>query len=358
MKTQILANGVSVIQSTTKSNSVGIIRHTDLGLSAYNQSVSNSEKGFITLNSAESWAPSYNLWTTTLDTVLPNTVIFEKQLIIDPDKVQGGENTPATVQQYLDIPKSLLITTMGSLDLQFSIQNQYTANVDSLGTPNYILSFTNPQYSPALNVGFKSTSLSTVNDLGIPQNTAPFIVGNASSLGTNYTIINAQFGALNENELGLLPGYDDNIYSNRGLVTPPSPLSGTAALCVRGSVSMVLDAAKVSGLSDDKFIGSKINKIWRGNYRYSAFSAIFKIREERFWDVYRPLSTDIASSLTRYNDRMQYEINMIPVTNDADSPDYGKFTVNIVVSSPASYNSTNLGCRWLVSISKFRNFVI
>jgi hypothetical protein len=356
MTTQVTANGVSVIPSSTKENSTGIVRHTDLGLSAHNETISAAADGFITLNSAESWAPSYNLWTTTLDTVLPNTVIFAKQVIVDPNKLEGGENSPATVQQYLDIPKDLLVTTMGSLDLQFSIQNSLSSLVDSPGAPNYILSFTNPQYSPALNVGFKSTSLATVNDIGTPQNTAPFIVGNASSLGTNYTIINAQFGALNENELGLLPGYDDNIYSNLGLITPPSPLTGNAARCVRGTVTLQLDAAKSAGLEDNKFNGLKLNKKWRGNYRYSAFSALFKVREERFWDVYG--GGEISGTLTRYNDRMQYEVNMVPVTNNPDSADYGKFTVTVVVSSPASYNSANIGCRWLVYISKFRNFVI
>lgn len=355
MKTQVKANGVSIASTTTKANSANIVRHTDLGFLALNSSINYSEEGFISLNSAESWANSYNLWTTTLDTTLPETVIFEGEVIVDPDKL-SGENSLATVQQYLDIPKDLLITTMGSLDIQFSIQHSYTANVDSPGTPSYILSFSNPQYTPALNVGFKSTSLTTVNDIGVPQNTAPFIVGNASAFGNNYTIINAQFGALNENELGLLPGYDDNIYSNLGLITPPAPLTGNAARCVRGTITMVLDAAKSAGLEDNKFNGSKLNKKWRGNYRYSAFSALFKVREERFWDVYG--GGEISGTLTRYNDRMQHEVNMIPVTNDPDSADYGKFTITVVVSSPASYNSTNMGCRWLVYISKFRNFVI
>jgi hypothetical protein len=353
MKTQILANGVSVIQSTTKSNSDGIVRYTDLGLSAYNQTISNSEEGFITLNSSEPWAPSYNLWTTTLNTVLPHTLIFGGEMIIDPARVEGGENTPATIQQYLDIPKSLLVTTMGSLDVQFTIQNIYTANVDSIGTPNYILSFSNPQYTPALNVGYHSTDIYTYNNLGTPQNTAPFIVGNASTLGTNYTVINAQFNELIERELGLLTGYDDSLYANPGPYYYGAPLNSTVANCVRGTVTLVIDAAKSAGLSDDKFVDTKINKTWRGNYKYTAFSAIFKFREERYWDIYYGNNPGGV-----YNDRMEYAINMIPVTADADSPDYGKFTATIIASSPSSYNSLNLGCRWLVSINKFRNFVI
>jgi len=355
MKTQIKANGVSIASTTTKANSEGIVRHTDLGFLALNDSINYSDEGYVSLNSAESWANDYSLWSTTLDTVLPETIVFEGELKLNPNEL-SGENSLATVQQYLDIPKDLLVTTMGSLDLQFSIQNDLRTSVDSFGMPNYILSFSNPQFTPALNVGFKSVDLFTTNNIGTPQNTAPHIIGNASSLGTNYTVINAQFGALNNNELGLLPGYDDNEYSNLGLITPPAPLTGNAARCVRGTVTMVLDAAKSADLEDNKFNGTKLNKKWRGNYRYSAFSALFKIREERFWDVYG--GGEISGTLTRYNDRMEYDVNMIPVTNDPDSVDYGKFTITVVVSSPASHSSANIGCRWLVSISKFRNFVI
>lgn len=349
MKTQVKANGVSIASTTTKANSANIVRHTDLGFLALNSSINYSEEGFISLNSAESWANDYNLWSTTMDTVFPESVIFEGEMIVDPAQLEGGENSPATIQQYLDIPKDLLITTTGSLDLQFSIQSGYTANVDSFGTPDYILSFSNPQYTPALNVGFKSVDLFTTNDIGTPQNTAPFIVGNASSLGTNYTIINAQFGELNQNMISLIPGYSG--MPNAGLITPPSPLTGNAARYVTGTVTLTLDAAKAAGLENNKFNGSKLNKKWRGNYRYTAFSALFKIREERFWD-------NATYPNTLYNDTMQYAVNMIPVTNDPDSADYGKFTISVVVSSTASYNSANVGCRWLVSISKFRNFVI
>ena len=352
------ANAVSISPSTTKSDSSNIVRGRDLGLSAHNDVIFESEDGFITIqNSSEPWAPTYSLWTTTLDTVLPNTAIFGGEMIIDPAAVEGGENTPATIQQYLDIPTSLLVTTMGSLDLQFSIQNSYTATVDSIGTPNYILSFNNPTFTPQLNVGYQSTSINDINRLGTPQTTGPRIVGNASSLGTNYTVINAQYGDLVSGELGLLVGYTPGQPVNPGLYYVGSaynPLSGgPVAYCVRGTVTMVIDAAKSAGLSDTKFNGSKINKKWRGNYKYTAFAAIFKIREDRFWNIsarYNPGG--------QYNDRMEYAINMIPVTSNADSADYGKFTVEIIASSPASLNSLNLGCRWLVSINKFRNFVI
>jgi hypothetical protein len=329
-------------------------------LSSHNDFIFESEDGFITIqNSSEPWAPTYSLWTTTLDTVLPNTAIFGGEMIIDPSKVEGGEDTPATIQQYLDIPVMVLLSTMGSLDIQFSIQNSYTANVDSVGTPNYILSFTNPTFTPQLNVGYQSTSITTTTRLGTPQTTGPKIVGNASSLGTNYTVINAQYGDLVSGELGLLVGYTPGQPVNPGLYyvgSPYNPLSGgPVAYCVRGTVTMVIDAAKSAGLSDNKFVGSssRINKTWRGNYKYTAFSAIFKIREERFWNVYSGYNPG-----GQYNDRMEYAVNMIPVTLNADSADYGKFTVEVIASSPASLNSLNLGCRWLVSINKFRNFVI
>jgi hypothetical protein len=349
MKTQVLANGVSVAVSTTKSNSENIVRHTDLGFSALNDAVNYSNNGLITLNSAEGWANTFNLWCTTIDTSISSDLVFEKQLYIDPNEMTG-ENSLATVQQYLDIPKNLLITTMGSLDLQFSIQNQYTSIVDLPGLPNYILSFSNPQYTPALNVGFKSTNLDNYNNIGTPQNTAPYIIGNASTLGTNYTIINAQFGELVTGQIGLLPGYTPGTNVNPGLKTPPAPLTGNAARCVRGTATLVIDAAKSAGLEDNKFNGTKLNTKWRGNFKYTAFSALFKVREERFWDV--------SYEENLYNDTMHYEVQMIPVTNNADSVDYGKFTISVIVASTASYNSANIGCRWLVSISKFRNFVI
>jgi hypothetical protein len=352
MKTQILANGVSVIQSTTRSNSEGIVRHSDLGLSALNDFMNQSEEGYISLNPAESWAPTYNLWTTTLDTNLTNNVSFG-QAIIDPNKLVDGNTFPATLQQYADIPKTLLVTTTGSFDVQFSIQNYKTSLVDSPGTPNYILSFTNPQYSPVLNVGYYTTDVYNVDTVGIPQNTAPFIVGNASSLGANYTVINAQFSELVERELGMLPGYDPSLYSNPGAYYYGAPLNSQVANCVRGTINMVIDAAKAAGLSDDKFDGTKINTTWKGNYKYSCFSALFKTREERYWDVYAGNNPGGV-----YNDRMEYAVNMTPVTNDPESVDYGKFNFTIIASSPSSYNSLNLGCRWLVTINKFRNFLV
>jgi hypothetical protein len=357
MKTQILANGVSVIQSTTRSNSEGIVRHSDLGLSTLNDFMNQSEEGYISLNTAESWAPTYNLWTTTLDTTLTNNVSFG-QVIIDPNKLVDGNTFPATLQQYADIPKTLLVTTSGSFDVQFTIQNYKTPLVDSPGIPDYILSFSNPQYSPVLNVGFYTTDVYNVSTVGVSQNTAPFIVGNASTLGTNYTVINAQFNDRVEYELGKLQGYDPSLYPARAPYYYGAPLNGNAANCVRGTITMVIDAAKAAGLGDNKFDGTKINASWRGNYRYSCFSSLFKIREERYWDVYRPMTQDIAASVAQYNDRMEYAVNIIPLTNDPESADYGKFNVTIIASSPSSYNSLNLGCRWLVTINKFRNFLV
>ena len=61
---------------------------------------------------------------------------------------------------------------------------------------------------------------------------------------------------------------------------------------------------------------------------------------------------------TKGRSLFNYEIQMIPVTTNADSADYGKYNVTIKVASPASYNSANIGLRWLVTVNKFRNFVV
>jgi hypothetical protein len=114
---------------------------------------------------------------------------------------------------------------------------------------------------------------------------------------------------------------------------------------------MVFDAAVASELEDNEYNGDKINPKWRGNYNYSAFSALFKVREERFWNV-------VGAGTTRGRSLFNYEIQMNPITSNPDNVDYGKYTVTIKVASPASYNSANIGLRWLVSVNKFRNFVV
>jgi hypothetical protein len=343
--TKVRANGLSVITTTSKSGPENTVRHRDLGLLALSENIYNSDDGRITIKQSENWSNTVNLWSSHAESNIPGYITFSKPILMVGE--QQDENSLARLQQYLDIPETLLITTTGSFDVQFSIQNKFRNFVDEPGTPNYILSFSNAPYSPQLNVGYQSTNLDDYDTVGTAQNTAPYILGNATALGGNYTVINAQF-----NEL--LNAFTPNIHgytaANPG-VSYEAALSGNTAFYVRSTVTMVFDAAVAANLGDNEFNGDKINPRWRGNYRFSAFSALFKVREERFWNVY-------GASTTQGRSLFNYEINMTPFTDDPDDSDYGKYTVTITVASPQSRNSSNIGVRWLVSVNKFRNFVV
>jgi hypothetical protein len=343
--TKVRANGLSVIQTTTKANSNNIVRHTDLGLLALSEQIYNSDDGKISFKQSEVWANTVNLWSSHAESNIPGGMIFTQPILMVGE--QQNENSLARLQQYLDIPETLLVTTTGSFDVQFSIQNRFRNFVDEPGTPNYILSFSNAPYSPQLNVGYQSTNLNDYDTVGTAQNTAPYILGNATALGGNYTVINAQFNELLSTFLPNVHGYNA---ANPG-VTYDSTLGGNTAFYVRGTVTMVFDAAIAANLEDNEFNGDKINPKWRGNYRFTAFSALFKVREERFWNVF-------GASTTQGRSLFNYEINMTPFTDDPDDPDYGKYTVAITVASPQSRNSSNIGLRWLVTVNKFRNFVV
>jgi hypothetical protein len=343
--TKVRANGLSVVTTTTKANSESIVRYRDLGLLALSGEIYNSDDGRITIKQSENWADTVNLWSSAAESNISGNVVFSQPILMVGE--QQNENSLARLQQYLDIPETLLITTTGSFDIQFSIQNRFRSFVDTPGTPNYILSFSNTPYSPQLNVGYQSTNLNDYDTVGTAQNTAPYILGNATALGGNYTVINAQFNELLSTFTPNIHGYNA---ANPG-VSYEATLSGNTAFYVRGTVTMVFDAAVAANLEDNEYNGDKINPRWRGNYRFSAFSALFKVREERFWNVF-------GASTTQGRSLFNYEINMTPFTDDPDDSDYGKYTVTVTVASPQSRNSSNIGLRWLVSVNKFRNFVV
>jgi hypothetical protein len=343
MLTQIKANGTTIGPATTKTANEEVIPHLDLGTSALDSILYYSNGGLIKLKAPEEWATEANIWCPTIDTTVASPVIINEQVYIDPSQARTA-NSIAPVQAYLDIPTTLLVTTMGSLDVQFSIQNRFTSAVDSSGTPNYISNFVCNYFSGApLNTGYSSTTNDNYNTLGTPQSGPPSIIGNASTKGVNYTVINAQYNRDPSN-------YDDsgNLISSNNFHSPSGRLtytSGSVAVNVMGIITMVIDAAVASGLEDTKYIGSYINPKWRGNFRYTAFSSLFKIREERFWDrAYQ-------------NNNFAQEIQMTAVTTDPDSVNYGKFNVTIKAESPRSDFAKNLGFRWLVSIVKYRNFI-
>jgi hypothetical protein len=341
MLTQIKANGTTIGPANTKGSPEDVVPHLDLGVSALDSVLYYSNGGLIKLKPPEEWATTANIWCPTIDATVNSPVVINQQFYIDRTKALTA-NSLATLATYADIPTTLLVTATGSLDIQFSIQNKLTSSVDSSGTPNYISNFVCNYFSGApLNTGYSSTTNDDYNTLGTPQSGPPSIVGNASSKGVNYTVINAQYNRDPSN-------YDDsgNLLSVGGYQTPVGRLtytSGSVAVNVMGIITMVIDAAKASELEDNKYVGDRINPKWRGNFRYTAYSSLFKIREERFWN--------------RAAGNFAQEIQMVAVTTDPDNANYGKFNVTIKAESPSSVHAKNLGFRWLVSIVKYRNFI-
>lgn len=205
------------------------------------------------------------------------------------------------------IPNDLMVTALGSLDIQFTVGNSFSTWVDQAGTPSYI------------------TNLNTPGDT---SNKAS-ILGNASGAGTNYTVINTAYA-------GIAVGDTTSHYN------------------VSGTISMVLDVAQAMGLSNDQYLSgtTTINPAWKGNYNFSAFSALFKLSETNFWDY---PATGATTGSPGYNAKFQYAVDMLPVTNDYTSSDYGKYNVSSTVYAAASYHSANLGARWLGIATKIRN---
>lgn len=206
-------------------------------------------------------------------------------------------NHVVRLSDLVSVPGDLAITAIGSLDLQMTVANPLASSVDSVGVPAYISNLSDS---------------SSIGDLTI--------AGNASSLGTNYTVMRAY--------------YDANSYKTSG------------------SISMVLDIAKACNLEDNKFLvdGVTINPKWKGNFRINAFSALFKMSEINFWDYATLDSSNPAPSST-----WEYSVNMTPVTNDPDAADYGKYTVSSRIFAAAYYHNANLGARWMGFATKYRN---
>lgn len=306
---KISANALSANAATVTATSD--INPGNLGLSIFDSNAFEAANGWITLkaNSA-SWAPNVNLVSTLVsNVVVQGNTTFTKDIQVLTKGTTA--NSALRLGDLSTIGADLLITTIGSLDMQFTVQNIYTGSVDQAGTPAYISNFSNPQASPPL-----------VNGAGTSQNAAPYILGNASSLGTNYTVINTQYGE-------------------------PNGGSGGYAYNAAGTVTMVIDIAKACGLEDNQYLpgGSTINPAWKGNYKFDAFSSLFKMKEYYFWDYIGLHST------------FEYSVNMTPQTNDYTNANYGKYNVSSTLYAAASYHSANLGARWMGIATKVRNIV-
>ena len=194
-------------------------------------------------------------------------------------------NSPARFTDLVSLPADLLITALGSLDIQMTVGNAYSGNVDQAGAPSYISSQSNMT-----------------------------LVGNATSLGSNYSVINSSYN---------LSGGNSNW----------------------GHVTFVIDMSVACGLSGVKFQadGVTVNPKWKGNYDFSAFSALFKINEQYFWDYGGAHQT------------FAYQINLIPVTTDYNSGSYGQYYATADVYAAQPYHNANLGARWMGLATKKRN---
>ena len=305
---RISANAISIGPANTTT--ANIVTKNDLGLAIYDANTFTSTDGWITLqaNSA-SWGPSLNLVSTSAsNTTISGNVVFTQSVEVNTKGTTA--NSALRLTDIASLGADFLITTIGSLDLQFTTVNSYAASVDASGTPSYITNFSNAQYSPPLVSGIGTTN----------QTVAPYILGNASSLGTDYTVINAQYGAVR---------------------------SGFSYSHVNGTVTMVIDLANASGLQNNQYLPgtSQINPAWKGNYKFDAFSSLFKIKEYNFYDYFGA------------QDTFEYSVNMIPKSLDYTNANYGKYDVSAVLWAAQSYHSANLGARWMGIATKVRNIV-
>jgi hypothetical protein len=305
---RISANAISIGPANTTT--ANIVTKNDLGLAIYDANTFTSTDGWITLqaNSA-SWGPSLNLVSTSAsNTTISGNVVFTQSVEVNTKGTTA--NSALRLTDIASLGADFLITTIGSLDLQFTTVNSYAASVDASGTPSYITNFSNAQYSPPLVSGIGTTN----------QTVAPYILGNASSLGTDYTVINAQYGAVR---------------------------SGFSYSHVNGTVTMVIDLANASGLQDNQYLPgtSQINPAWKGNYKFDAFSSLFKMKEYNFYDYFGA------------QDTFEYSVNMIPKSLDYTNANYGKYDVSAVLWAAQAYHSANLGARWMGIATKVRNIV-
>jgi hypothetical protein len=305
---RISANAISIGPANTTT--ANIVTKNDLGLAIYDANTFTSTDGWITLqaNSA-SWGPSLNLVSTSAsNTTISGNVVFTQGVEVNTKGTTA--NSALRLTDIASLGADFLITTIGSLDLQFTTVNSYAGSVDASGTPSYITNFTNSQYSPPLVSGIGTTN----------QTVAPYILGNASSLGTNYTVINTQYGEVR---------------------------SGFSYSHVNGTVTMVIDLATASGLQNNQYLPgtSQINPAWKGNYKFDAFSSLFKIKEYNFYDYFGA------------QDTFEYSVNMIPKSLDYTNANYGKYDVSAVLWAAQSYHSANLGARWMGIATKVRNIV-
>lgn len=209
--------------------------------------------------------------------------VLQKQQILNDKKQQLELPPPSTKEVIIRTIEKIGLSVMGSIDIYLTGFYEDPPAVTSAGIPSYIsnVSMTDVQTSH-----FRGTSVG--------------IKGTNENLGPNYLLVKGSYNA---------------------------DVKGTSSL------SFILDIAKVAGVEGQ-----------RSNYKYEAFSALFKVKERNFWDY------------TQGSVTWEYFVNMVPLTNDPDSANYGKYRISCEIRAYKDYHNANLGARWFATLNKFRGF--
>ena len=190
---------------------------------------------------------------------------------------------PSTKEIIIKSIDKIGLSVMGSIDIYMTGYFEDAPDPTSTSLPNWISSL-------------DYTNVDTAHFKGKDQG----FVGMNDNLGVNYAIFKGSYSA------------DEG---------------GT------GYVKFIIDIADAAGVASQ-----------RQNYKYEAFSALFKIKERNFWDY------------TGGNKTWEYFVNMTPVTNDYNSSDYGKYQIYCEVKAYKDYHNAVIGARWFSTLNKFQGF--
>ena len=209
--------------------------------------------------------------------------VNNKKKALDDAKKALNVPPPSTKEIIIKAIDKIALSVMGSIDIYFTGYKEDAPNPTTSSRPSWI---TNLDY----------TNKNTRHFKGKKQG----FVGMNKNMGVNYAIFKGSYNA---------------------------DVGGT------GHIKFVLDVAKAAGVAST-----------RQNYKYEAFSALFKIKERNFWDY------------TGGQHTWQYFVNMTPVTNDPKSSDYGKFKIYCELSAYKDYHNAIIGARWFSTLNKFQGF--
>jgi len=210
--------------------------------------------------------------------------VRNKKQALDQAKENLNIPPPSTKEVIIKTIEKIALSVMGSIDIYLTgYYEDPPSDLTSTGVPEWVSDVSITNVSTA---HFRGTSVG--------------IKGLKEDWGPNYMVIKASYNA---------------------------------DVKCRSDISFIIDVAKVAGVEQQ-----------RGNYRYEAFSALFKVRERNFWDY------------DGGNVTWEYYVNMVPLTTDPDSEDYGKYRISCQIMAYKDYHNANLGARWFATLNKFRGF--